>query len=334
MCKHTARVSQIHDAVGEPVFHNRYSYANSNPINRADPSGLCPPLVNPLGDKYEADARSCYQMVNNLRINLNINITWQENSLPPLTCVPELVQRVANQSQSINQRWTTNEVRAIYNAFLIFDKAHTTFQFFADSAPQYGISFPYDYIWPRQQPVTFEKKRYIQENDQTSFGIHLYDDNKIILSAVRWGEANPNMTLQSRSWLALHEFSHFFTKDRIRQRQPSAYLFALDSLANTSFERYGARGSATQYSTPGAPGRAQPSFNEEYLTEAVTGTIWNYGYETVLNYDSSAGGWTGAIGQPTVITVNNIDFTLKNVRNIRGLERFVLFNIIAPPISN
>lgn len=30
-----------HGAVGEPVFHNRYSYAGSNPVNRADHNGMC-----------------------------------------------------------------------------------------------------------------------------------------------------------------------------------------------------------------------------------------------------------------------------------------------------
>jgi len=31
----------INDAVGELIFHNRYSYAGGNPVNRVDPSGLC-----------------------------------------------------------------------------------------------------------------------------------------------------------------------------------------------------------------------------------------------------------------------------------------------------
>lgn len=37
----TGRISRIQDAVGEPIFHNRYSYANGNPVNFVDPSGMC-----------------------------------------------------------------------------------------------------------------------------------------------------------------------------------------------------------------------------------------------------------------------------------------------------
>lgn len=37
----------INDAVGELIFHNRYSYANSNPVNIVDPSGM-------IGERPEA----------------------------------------------------------------------------------------------------------------------------------------------------------------------------------------------------------------------------------------------------------------------------------------
>jgi hypothetical protein len=35
------RGNAVIDAVGELIFHNRYSYVDNNPVNRTDPSGLC-----------------------------------------------------------------------------------------------------------------------------------------------------------------------------------------------------------------------------------------------------------------------------------------------------
>jgi hypothetical protein len=37
----TRRINPVSGAVGELIFHNRYSYANNNPVNLTDPSGLC-----------------------------------------------------------------------------------------------------------------------------------------------------------------------------------------------------------------------------------------------------------------------------------------------------
>ena len=36
-----AQRNRPNDAVGELIFHNRYSYANGNPVNFVDPSGMC-----------------------------------------------------------------------------------------------------------------------------------------------------------------------------------------------------------------------------------------------------------------------------------------------------
>ncbi|MFN8375253.1 MAG: hypothetical protein U0694_20550 [Anaerolineae bacterium] len=328
------RINLISGAVGELLaLLNGYNYVGGNPVNRVDPSGMCP-LLNEPGLINQADARQCNQLVSALR-SWNINVVWDEFSIASLTCLPDTVQAVANQDQLTRQRWTTSEVRAIYNAFRIFNKAHRTFAYFATVAPTYGASFPYNYTWPRQQAITFEKHRYISNNDQASFGIHIYNNGEstVILSGLRWGEANPNMDMQSRSWLALHEFSHVFTKDRISSIDPN-YEYAVEvSLPDEIFNTVQPTGSPTQYSTAGAPGSAS-AFRKEYLIEAVTGTLWNYGYSAVPGYDSGAGGWTGAIGQPQTITVNYGNYTLTNVRNIQGLEGWVLFNIIAPTSNN
>ncbi|NJL55557.1 hypothetical protein HC928_10430 [bacterium] len=43
----------IRGAVGELIFHNRYSYANSNPVNLTDPSGMIPEKEKITGPDYD-----------------------------------------------------------------------------------------------------------------------------------------------------------------------------------------------------------------------------------------------------------------------------------------
>lgn len=57
-------------AVGELIFHNRYSYANNNPVNLTDPSGLCSKVVSSgPGQKIENyyDAIECRSLRDELR---------------------------------------------------------------------------------------------------------------------------------------------------------------------------------------------------------------------------------------------------------------------------
>lgn len=142
------------------------------------------------------------------------------------------------------------------------------------------------------------------------------------MSAARWGINNTNMTQQSRTWLVLHEFAHIFSRDRLSSRCGSygdAESYLLEQ-ATLPVERSGLdfvdSGSPTQYSTPNIPGGATTGFGKEYYTEAVTATLWNYGWNAVPGYTSDAGGWYG-----------------ENVSNIVGadgtrLSTWILDNVI------
>jgi hypothetical protein len=133
------------------------------------------------------------------------------------------------------------------------------------------------------------------------------------------------MTDQSRSWLVLHEFSHIFSRDRLASRcdtYDAAELTLLNQATLPPSPAYpggldfDVSGSPTQYSTYGAPGSASNTFGQEYYTEAVTGTIWDLGWQAVAGYTADAGGWYS-----------------RDVLNITGsngvsLFTWIMFNVI------
>jgi len=210
-----------------PMSMNGYSWVEGNVANWIDPSGLCPELSDEVYNM--ADYLHCHDLVRRLK-DWNIKVVWDENSLSPLTCIPQTVRETAEQSQGIKQRWTVDEVRSVYNAFQIFNKAHQTFLLLGSDSPDYR-DFPirnhYSYFWPRLTSITIQKQQYVQEGADKFMG--LTEDNTITLSAIRWGQANPNMTLQSRSWLVLHEFSHIYVKDRAELVNPDAIPYYVQS---------------------------------------------------------------------------------------------------------
>ena len=125
----------IMDAVGELLsLINGYNYVGGNPVNRRDPSGMCPerrqiendPSRRTTENYYDAiEIEQCYQIRSELR-SWGVNVVWDTTAIDPYwarqNCLPEEVAQACNPEGG--QRWTTNEMRAVFNAFKIFEGAH------------------------------------------------------------------------------------------------------------------------------------------------------------------------------------------------------------------
>jgi len=285
---------------------NRYGYVEGNVVNATDPAGLCPEAPFAIAEKCEG-----------LRAELKtwgIDVVYDANAQAPYACCPEDVKKAAEQAQGIRQRWTYLEMGAIHNAFRVFAQARTS------------IGFGALYAWPLTSGVTIEKRRVIPPPGlESDLGIHIYPERRIVLSAKQWGEssaliiAGRPMTFEYRSWLVLHEFSHIFAKDRASVIAPKLW-------PSTQMEPYlsrvlpieidsGGFGKADKVSGQLRTLTGYPSatfFPQEYIIEAVTGTLWNYGYRLIDGFGSDAGGRTGVIGNPG---------TFWNVRDIISYAR-------------
>jgi RHS repeat-associated protein len=294
---------------------NRYQYVGANPANIADPSGLCP-LLHEDSLLQRTDAQQCDKLKKELQ-SWGVNVEWDEGTLAPSICVPDSVRQVMEQAQSVRQRWTTNEMRAVYDAFRIFAEARQQLLF--------GIVFPWPL--PPEKRITVEKHHQIDE-DPDALGIHYYPDRRISMSASKWGSAAGNLfphvtdARQYRTWMVLHEFDHIFAKDRATTittehelqylppgPQPEVYVEAesapgtlAQEIVDAGFNSY--------------PLSAYAPSAKEILIEALTGTLWNFGYHVISGFDETAGGRTGY----WTTTIKSLGIEGNNYVNVREIE--------------
>jgi hypothetical protein len=221
---------------------------------------------------------------------------------------------VADQDPSIQQRWTTGEVRAVFNAFKIFGAAHQ------------DLGMASVYQWPLANGVEIEKRKYVGTSsaDLAALGKHEYRSRRITMSALNWGEAENtayNVNSPIRAWLVLHEFSHILVKDRTPPNEGYEF-YATRTLPDRIVGKFG-RVVPTGYATESGPERA---------IEAVTATLWNNGYQAVVGFDSGAGGRTAPIGGTAQDIYNNQRYTLTNVRDTidegQTLEEWIIATVL------
>jgi RHS repeat-associated protein len=307
-----------------PMSLNGYAWVEGNAPNWVDPSGMCPELrrVNDNSTQrtnesnhYHEAVELCYEMRNTLK-RWGVNVVWDTTAVDPywarLNCLPEQVVEACNPERG--QRWTTNEMRAIFNAFRIFEGAHQ----------RLGMGSVYP--WPLANPVTYRKRDYVGSSsaDYTALGKHEYNTRTVTMSALNWGEfegADYEVNAQIRAWLVLHEFSHILVKDRTPAGVGYEF-YATEQLPEEIVANFG-RITPTAYATVS---------NYERATEVVTATFWNNGYSAVNNFDSGAGGRTAQFLQTVEDSYGTLTVPLTNVRDVvvqgQTLETWVIANVI------
>mgnify|MGYP002713157198 CR=1 FL=1 len=286
----------VNAAVGELMgFHNRYSYVNGNPVNLTDPSGMCPDLQQDNASD-QLDAIQCRANANYLRTRYNVNILWQDDNMSEIfkgMCLE------ATQSLGVSEQdklpWTTSEVRTIHNAFRIFDTASRRISELYNAYP----------AW-RQQGANVKFVKLASIAGQAIAGLSVHDSRTIALSQDVWSDT---LNEQTQVWLALHEFNHIVVNDRAEMVNPgngdTQFLnWQIDVRDTYGFPQFGV---PTSYAYKN---------DAEYIIEAITGTMWNQGYE-LAEYDLSAGGRY----------VSNVDEIRGSIRSSTTLEEWVINSI-------
>lgn len=314
-------LNYINDAVGESIFHNRYSYANSNPVNLTDPSGLC----------SERDTQ-CHQDANYLTL-FGFFPLWDEN---PLDRIPENLcsqaTQVLNLSSTGKLKWTTEEMRSLRKTVNVLYRANqqigsfnSAYQFPTNPVSLVKVSSLTEVMPPTSTPPP-NTTPVPQELPIPIAGKTFYGSRIIQLAEDVWSNINE----QQRSWIFIHEFGHILVQDigysDFRQGELATEL---DETFNSVW--------VSRYSYSGGI--------VEFLIEAITGTIWNAGYTAVSEYDSSAGGRTGfatfeehinnPVGQfvrPRDVDPNQIPQFIANVRLI-GTESLTDENTSADTVE-
>lgn len=297
----------------QPMSLNRYSYVHSNVVNRVDPSGMCPPFSHP----YEAG--TCEALRGELS-TWGINVRYHSKALDPIPCLPEEVDKAINEI-NVNQRWTTNEMVAIYNAFRIFALAHSRFK-------QLPGGNRYDFNWPLKgsEEVNIVKRAKLPSPAiDGDLGIHLINERTIALSSIYWGDHSSIILGQTspqggrpienqyRSWIVLHEFSHVFAEDRAKVIAPKISRGIWTYLQSTLVNELDFTG--LNIIAPSDYMLINTGSDQERVIEAVAGTIWNYGFDAVDTYKSGAGGRTAPVGNP-----NEFGKEIRNVRDITAIR--------------
>lgn len=149
--------------------------------------------------------------------------------------------------------WTADEVLDVFRAFAIFDRAYK----------QPGFT-NYSQWTTHDNPIRVVKLQEIPSYPDFDARTY-YGMRTIAVGSNNWSGRNR----QERAWLILHEFGHILSEDQV----------GLNRLATL----YQATWSAE-------PTRYARASGQEFLIEAVTGTIWNAGYSAVRGFDSTAGG--------------------------------------------
>jgi RHS repeat-associated protein len=149
--------------------------------------------------------------------------------------------------------WTGDEVIDVFRAFAIFDNAYQ----------KPGLT-NYDQWTTHNNPIKIVKLPELP--NFSSFDARTYYGPRIIaVGANNWS----GRSRQERTWLILHEFMHILAEDQV----------GLSRLATL----YGA-------SWNGVPTRYARTSGQEFLIEAMTGTVWNAGHSKVRGFDAIAGG--------------------------------------------
>lgn len=242
-----------------PMTLNGYEYVSCNPVNMTDPSGMC----------YEDqdNLEQCLDDARFLSDEYNVRVLWEDN-------VPDMCTNVAPDLGLTTSKllpWTADEMQAVRNAFGIFDGAYNSIEGFGSRG---------DYQWPltQQQSVNVIKQSTITSSTPDTAGITYYDKRTIAVNEAVWSNRDKLPNQQQQSWIVLHEFSHVFIQDvGIDGYKQSVLADEVTRVFGSLFP--------SAYAYSGKSG--------EYLIEAVTGTLWNYGYPAITGYDSSAGGRTG-----------------------------------------
>lgn len=102
---------------------------------------------------------------------------------------------------------------------------------------------------------------------------------------------------QQKSWIVIHEFFEINTKDEGLRFDENLAPPEIASLVNSVWEE---QINEVLQANRSYPSRYAHSANriDDFIIEAMTGTIWNSGYATVRGYDSGAGGRSSsAVGE-------------------------------------
>jgi hypothetical protein len=305
--------SPVNGAVGELGWINGYSYVNGNPVNLTDHSGMCP-------DSPVSEASLCEDLVERL-LQWGVIVVYNKQSRDPYECLDPQVQECLPESG--NQRWTLDEMKAIWSGFKVFEGAQRQLQM--------------SYSWPLSRSVQVVKRESIGTTG-AALGRHEYQARLIELSATQWGSRNTDTYLnqQYRAWLVLHEFSHIFAKDRIATKSYNGQSTVnnITNFADVTYPTTLMRGTRFGFtSNRGIPTAYSSDSDKEAFIEAVTATLWNNGYTNVSGFTQNAGGRTAYQGQTGSDSYNGVQYVLTNVRDIRGnndltLEQWVIDYVI------
>jgi hypothetical protein len=161
-------------AWARPTDEPEWVCTPAGPYNWVDPRGLC---------EQGPDFQQCEALRQEL-CGWGVRVIY--SGITNVECLPqEVVKAITNDALA----WKLSEMKAIYDAFRIFARAHTQFvvedRIFNTMTPITRLSANYDYRWP----LADDKVIRIEKNTQipppglpSDFGIHFYGERKIILS--------------------------------------------------------------------------------------------------------------------------------------------------------
>jgi RHS repeat-associated protein len=294
-----------------PLSLNPYAWVEGNVVNATDPSGMCaetPKFTGLLslflgGELVQTlQTLGCHELKKNISDEFGVEVIWDEDA-------PNPSQASNNDaaSNAVNQRWTFGEMLSIYNGLKIHREARD----------HWGLAeSPF--------PTTVQKRYEVgTDTDEQRAALGLAAGNTIHLSARWWGEGQRQFVypsgnqptfsidsftdngfdaLQYRSWIVIHEMNHVYTPN-----------VEFDALFNDKLDKrfYNQGYFPTRYANNADP--------EEYLVEAMTGVMWNFGHQKIPFYQSNAGGRTAPENQ---LFSDRIIY--QNTPNPSGTGRFPL----------